>query len=228
MRILVLGSGKTGSLVRDVAQEREHAVQVLTSVDNADARALTGEFLAGFDVAIDFTTPDAVMQNIGACAQARLPLVVGTTGWYKEIANVRHLVEKNQTALLYGSNFSVGVNFFLQIVRAAAPALRAGYSAQLLERHHTQKKDAPSGTAATIKQILEETSGQTVGDISSVREGDTVGMHVVTLDSAADTMMLVHDAKSRRGFAEGAVRGAEWLKGKTGFYEFKDIFGQLA
>lgn len=227
MRMLVLGSGKTGSLVREVAQERGHAVQVLTSIENAGAQALTAEYLSGFDVAIDFTTPDAVMQNIAACTQARVPLVVGTTGWYKEISNVKHAVEQNGTALLFGSNFSVGVNLFFAIVRAAAPALRAGYSAQLLERHHTQKKDAPSGTAATIKQILEETSGERVGEISSVREGDTVGMHVVTLDSATDTMMLVHDAKSRRGFAEGAVRAAEWLAGKTGFYEFKDIFEQL-
>jgi 4-hydroxy-tetrahydrodipicolinate reductase len=225
--MLVLGSGKTGSLVREVAQERGHAVQVLTSIENADARALTADFLGAFDVAIDFTTPDAVMQNIAACAQARVPLVVGTTGWCQQIPNVKQAVEQNGTAILFGSNFSVGVNLFFAIVRAAAPALRAGYSAQLLERHHTQKKDAPSGTAATIKQILEETSGERVGEISSVREGDTVGMHVVTLDSAADTMMLVHDAKSRRGFAEGAVRGAEWLVGKTGFYDFKDIFEQL-
>jgi 4-hydroxy-tetrahydrodipicolinate reductase len=128
---------------------------------------------------------------------------------------------------LFGSNFSVGVNLFFEIVRAAAPALKFGYSAQLMERHHMQKKDAPSGTAVTIKKVLEEASGESVGDIASVREGETVGMHVVTLDSTADTMMLVHDAKSRRGFAEGAVRAAEWLQGKTGFYEFKDVFVHL-
>jgi 4-hydroxy-tetrahydrodipicolinate reductase len=152
---------------------------------------------------------------------------VGTTGWYGEIDPVKRLTEHHQTALLFGPNFSVGVNLFFEIVKAAAPALNSGYSAQLLERHHLHKKDAPSGTAVTIKQVLEHASGKEVGDIASVREGETVGMHVVTFDSAADTMMLVHDAKNRQGFAEGAVRAAEWLHGKTGFYEFKDIYREL-
>jgi 4-hydroxy-tetrahydrodipicolinate reductase len=143
------------------------------------------------------------------------------------VDEVRQLVQQSSAALLFGSNFSVGVNLFFEMVRAAAPALKAGYSAQLMERHHIHKKDAPSGTAATIKQVLEKTTGQTIGDITSIREGETVGMHVVTLDSPVDTMMLVHDAKNRRGFAEGAIRAAEWLRDKTGFYEFKDIFHEL-
>jgi 4-hydroxy-tetrahydrodipicolinate reductase len=227
MKVLVLGSGKTGSLVAEVAREREHAVKVLTSVDNHDASALTEEFLRDYDVVIDFTTPDAVMHNIAACAKQRTPIVVGTTGWYSVLDEVQRLIESHETALLYGSNFSVGVNIFFEIVRAAAPALNAGYSGQIMERHHVLKKDAPSGTAISIKRVLEEASGAKLGEISSIREGETVGMHVVTLDSAADTMMLVHDAKSRRGFAEGAVRAAEWLRGKTGFFEFSEIFQQL-
>jgi len=227
MRLLVLGAGKTGSFVSEVAKERGHAAKVLTSAENAEARALTPDFLSDYDAAIDFTTPDAVLKNIAACVQQRLPLIVGTTGWYDKVEEVRQLVEQSNGSLLFGSNFSIGVNLFLEIVRAAAPALNAGYSAQLMERHHVHKKDAPSGTAATIKQVLEQASGQTIGDITSIREGETVGMHVVTLDSPADTMMLVHDAKSRRGFAEGAVRAAEWLRGNTGFYEFKDIFHEL-
>lgn len=227
MKILVLGAGKTGSLVAEVARERGHAVHVLTAVDNAKACALTEEFLADYDVAIDFTTPDAVMHNIAACVKQRTPIVVGTTGWYAEIDQVKRLVETHGTGLVFAPNFSVGVNLFLEVVRTAAAALKNGYSAQIMERHHIHKKDAPSGTAITIKQVMEQASGKTLGEISSIREGETVGMHVVTLDSAADTMMLVHDAKSRRGFAEGAVRAAEWLSGKTGFYEFKDIFQQL-
>lgn len=223
----MLGFGKTGSLVSELAKEHGHTVQVLTSAENAEARALTADFLSSYDAAIDFTTPDAVMKNIAACVSGGLPLVVGTTGWYDKLDEVRRLVEQSHSALLFASNFSVGVNLFLEIVRAAAPALKAGYSVQLMERHHAQKKDAPSGTATTIKQVLEQASGQNLGDITSIREGETVGMHVVTLDSAADTMMLVHDAKNRRGFAEGAVRAAEWLHGKTGFYEFKDIFHEL-
>jgi 4-hydroxy-tetrahydrodipicolinate reductase len=227
MKVLVLGSGKTGSLVAEVARERGHAVRSLTSVENREASALTEEFLADYDVAIDFTTPDAVMHNIAACAKQGTPIIVGTTGWYSQLDEVRRLVEEHKTALLYGANFSIGVNIFFEIVRAAASALKAGYSAQILERHHVHKKDAPSGTAITIKRVLEQASGQQFGEISSIREGETVGMHVVTLDSSADTMMLVHDAKNRHGFAEGAVRAAEWLHGKTGFYEFADIFHQL-
>jgi 4-hydroxy-tetrahydrodipicolinate reductase len=227
MKILVLGAGKTGSLVADVARERGHAVKVLTAVDNADACALTEEFLADYDVAIDFTTPDAVMHNIAACMKQKTPMVVGTTGWYGEIDQVKRLVESSGTGLVFGSNFSVGVNLFFEVVRTAAAALKSGYSAQIMERHHVHKKDAPSGTAIKIKEVLEQASGTTVGDIASIREGETVGMHVVTLDSPADTMMLVHDAKSRRGFADGAVRAAEWLNGKTGFYEFKDIFHSI-
>jgi 4-hydroxy-tetrahydrodipicolinate reductase len=143
------------------------------------------------------------------------------------VDEVRQLVQQSNAALLFGSNFSVGVNLFFEIVRAAAPALKVGYSAQIMERHHVHKKDAPSGTAVTMKHVLEQTSGREIGEITSIREGETVGMHVLTLDSAVDTMMLVHDAKSRRGFAEGAVRAAEWLRGKTGFYEFKDVFHEL-
>src|SRR5262249_52748474 len=167
------------------------------------------------------------MHNIAACVKQRTPIVVGTTGWYAEIDQVKRLVKTHGTGLVFAPNFSVGVNLFLEIVRTAAAALENGYSAQIMERHHVHKKDAPSGTAITIKQVMEQASGKTLGEISSIREGETVGMHVVTLDSAADTMMLVHDAKSRRGFAEGAVRAAEWLSGKIGFYEFKDIFQQL-
>jgi 4-hydroxy-tetrahydrodipicolinate reductase len=227
MKILVLGAGKTGSLVAEVARERGHAVRVLTAVDNADGCALTEEFLADYDVAIDFTTPDAVMHNIAACVKQKTPMVVGTTGWYNEVDQVKKLVDASSTGFVYGSNFSVGVNLFFEIVRTAAMALRSGYSAQIMERHHIHKKDAPSGTAVTLKQMLERASGTQIGDVASIREGETVGMHVVTLDSPADTMMLVHDAKSRHGFAEGAVRAAEWLSGKTGFYEFADIYKQL-
>lgn len=227
MKLLVLGAGKTGALVAKVARERGHAVKVLTSAENAGACALTAGFVCDFDVAVDFTTPDAVMQNIGACLQHGVRMVVGTTGWYGEMDQVKRLVEKHGSGFVYGSNFSIGVNLFFEIARTAAEALKHGYSAQLLERHHTHKKDAPSGTALKIKKVMQEASGKEVGDISSVREGETVGMHVVTLDSAADTMMLVHDAKSRHGFAEGAVRAAEWLQGKNGFFDFAEVYREL-
>jgi len=228
MRLLVLGKGKTGSVVAEIAKDRGHSVISFSSAENINAGALTPENLKtlGIDVAVDFTTPTAVLDNIAACAHAKVNMVVGTTGWHSELDSVRHLVELNNIGLVYGSNFSVGVNVFLDVVRAASKALHFGYTAKLVERHHAEKKDSPSGTAATLQKIIAETGG-TEPEITSVREGDTIGTHVMLLDSEYDTMMLVHDAKSRRGFASGAVRAAEWVHGKKGFYEFKDIFSQL-
>jgi len=149
-------------------------------------------------------------------------MVVGTTGWYEHLSGVRDLVQGSGGALLWASNFSVGVNIFLDALRAAAAALRHGYAGNILERHHAQKKDAPSGTAVSIQRVMEEAGGVSL-EITSLREGDVVGQHVIVLDSLHDTMMFTHDAKSRRSFAEGAVRAAEWLKGRTGSYEFTDV-----
>ena len=226
MRLLVLGQGKTGSLVAEVAGERGHEIRSMTSHENQDSRGLTLSLLEQTDVVIDFTTPFAVVPNIIRCAEARVPIVVGTTGWYQHLEKVRELVRERKAAFLYGSNFSVGMNFFFKAVQAIAPILKGDYRGNLVERHHVHKKDKPSGTAVTLQKILEEASGQKV-EIASVREGDTVGMHLVMLDSGNDTILLTHDAKTRMGFAEGAVRAAEWLKGRTGFYEFPDVVDQL-
>ena len=226
MKLLMLGCGKTGSLVAEVARERGHDVRALASQENQDGRALTPELLKQIDAVIDFTTPHAVVPNIIRCAEAGVPIVVGTTGWYQHLDKVRELINERKTALLYGSNFSVGMNFFFKAMRAIAPTMKHGYRANIVERHHVTKKDKPSGSAVTLQKILESAS-DTKLDITSVREGDTVGMHLVMLDSANDTILLTHDAKSRLGFAEGAVRAAEWIKGKTGFYEFPEIVDQL-
>jgi 4-hydroxy-tetrahydrodipicolinate reductase len=177
-------------------------------------------------VVIDFTTPHAVLANIAACVHARANTVVGTTGWYAELPRIRKMVEENGTGFLYGANFSVGVNLFFDIARSAAAGLQHGYSGQIFERHHVHKKDAPSGTAIAMQYIIREACGAEL-EITSFREGDVVGMHEVVLNSPEDTIYLCHDAKSRRGFAEGAVRAAEWLSGKKGFFDFKDIWRQL-
>jgi 4-hydroxy-tetrahydrodipicolinate reductase len=226
MRVLVLGAGKTGSLVAEVAHEHGHRADVFRSKDNPNASALTAEALAPVDVVIDFTTPHCVLENIRACVAAGKNMVVGTTGWYGELASVRAQVEKHNTGFVYGSNFSVGVNLFFDLVRASAPALQQHYAAHIYERHHAQKKDAPSGTAATMLKILQENSKAEI-EITSFREGDVVGMHELVFDSPADSIYLCHDAKSRRGFAEGAVRAAEWIAAKKGFFEFKDIWRQM-
>ena len=221
MKLIILGRGKTGSLVADIAREKGHDIRVLDVPENQNAAGLTPDAVKGVDAAIDFTAPTAVMANIEACIRLDVNMVVGTTGWYSELPRVRQLVERSSMGFLYASNFSIGVNIFFEVARAVAPALDYGYNARILEKHHTQKKDAPSGTAATIKDILQPHSIADI-EITSLREGDTVGQHVMLFDSEDDTMMLVHDAKSRRGFAEGAVVAAEWLQRKKGFYEFRD------
>jgi 4-hydroxy-tetrahydrodipicolinate reductase len=226
MKFLVLGRGKTGALVAEVAREREHEVHSLGAQENQDGRALTPATLREIDAIIDFTTPHAVIPNVIRCVEAGVPMVVGTTGWYQHLEKVRELVQERKGALLYGSNFSIGMNFFFKAVQAVAPILKHNYRGSIVERHHIHKKDKPSGTAVTIQKILESGSGQNV-EIASVREGETVGMHLLMLDSANDTILFTHDAKSRLGFAEGAVRAAEWIKGKTGFYEFPEIVEQI-
>ena len=226
MNLLILGRGKTGSLVAQVARERGHEVAILCAADNPRASALTAERLGKVDVVIDFTTPQAVLENIEACVRAGKNMVVGTTGWYGELAKVRQMVEKSGTGFLYAANFSVGINLFFEVARTAAAALQHHYLGQIFERHHAQKKDAPSGTAVTLQKIIEDASGTEL-EIISFREGDVVGMHEVVLNSPNDTIYLCHDAKSRRGFAEGAVRAAEWLPGKKGFFDLKDVWREL-
>jgi 4-hydroxy-tetrahydrodipicolinate reductase len=222
MKLLILGRGKTGSLVAEVARERGHAVTVLTSSQNPNGAGLTADALREVDVVVEFTTPSAVLQNIEACARVHKSMVVGTTGWYAELPRVRTLVEESGIGIVYASNFSVGVNLFFEITRTAAAALQHGYSAKIIERHHVHKKDAPSGTAVTLRNVLLENGGG-AAEIASLREGEVVGEHTVILESGNDVIKLEHQAKSRRGFAEGAVLAAEWVRGRSGFFEFRDV-----
>ena len=226
LHLVLLGQGKTGSLVAEVAAERGHRTTILTEIENEKAAWLTAENLREVDAAIDFTTPDAVLANIAACVAAKKPIVVGTTGWYGELDRVRQEVERASTGFVFGANFSYGVNLFFQIARTAAPALQHGYTGHITERHHIHKKDAPSGTAVALERVVAQAAGVNV-DITSEREGDIMGEHTLELSSEGDRIVLSHEVKSRRTFAEGAMLAAEWIVGKTGFYDFKDIFGQL-
>jgi 4-hydroxy-tetrahydrodipicolinate reductase len=228
LNLLLLGRGKTGSLVAEVATERKHHIRTAGSSENANGAALSPEKLRDIDAVIDFTTPHCVVPNIEACVHAGKNMVVGTTGWYTELDQVRRLVDHHKTGFLYAANFSIGVNLFLDVVRSAAAALQHEYSGQIFERHNAQKEDAPSGTAIAIRQIIRESSGKSEDlEITSFREGEVVGLHEVVLESQHDRMYLCHDAKSRRAFAEGAVRAAEWLAAKKGFYDFKDVWREL-
>jgi 4-hydroxy-tetrahydrodipicolinate reductase len=226
LHILMLGPGKTGSVVAEIGRERGHRVEIIDADVNADGAWLTPEHLSDVDVLIDFTTPEAVLTNIDRCVRAGKAMVVGTTGWYGEIDRVRKAVEQAGTGFVFASNFSYGVNLFFQIVRAAAPALAHGYSGAITEIHHVHKKDAPSGTAISMQRILEQASGKRL-ETTSEREGEVPGIHTLQLESAGDRIILTHDVKSRRTFAEGAVLAAEWVVDKKGFYDFKDIFGQV-
>jgi 4-hydroxy-tetrahydrodipicolinate reductase len=228
MNLLILGRGKTGSLVAEVGQERRHHIRVAGTRENSDGAALTPENLASIDAVLDFTAPHCVVSHIETCVKAGKNMIVGTTGWYQEIDRIRKLVAQHATGFLYAANFSIGVNLFLEITRTAAALLRQGYSGQIFERHHVQKKDAPSGTALAIQQMIRQASGHHEDlEITSFREGEVVGLHEVLFQSAVDRIYLCHDAKSRRGFAEGAVRAAEWMAAKQGFYDFTDVWREL-
>jgi 4-hydroxy-tetrahydrodipicolinate reductase len=229
MRILVLGQGKTGKLVAEVASERGHAVQGLDVLENAGARALTPAFLAGFDVAIDFTTPQAVVENMRACLAAGAKIVVATTGWYASLEEMRALAESSHAALLYGTNYSIGVQVMLKLAQQMGASLAGvGYKFSIVETHHITKLDKPSGTAISIAEMVERGAGKKIEvPIESVREGEAKGTHVLEAVSEVDRVVLTHEAFSRRGLAEGSVRAAEWLATRAGCYDFRDVYTEL-
>jgi 4-hydroxy-tetrahydrodipicolinate reductase len=225
MLLLVLGKGKTGSLVAQVARERGHSVRVLDLRENTGASALTAPTLAQMDVVLDFTSPTSAVENIRACLALGARIVVGTTGWYDRLNEMKALALRRSGGLLYGTNFSLSVQ---ELFRATAEVARLkGYSFHIEETHHTSKLDAPSGTALTLKQIVLDTQPGATVEITSKREGDHTGLHVVTARGENDLIELRHESFNRRGFAEGAVKAAEWLHGKSGAWEFREIFDQL-
>lgn len=228
MRILVLGAGKTGKLVAEVATERGHSVYVLDAKENKEAAALTFPFVTGFDVVIDFTTPEAVVQNMRACLASGAKMVVGTTGWYDKLPDMRGLAERKQAGLLYGTNYSVGVQVMLKAAALLGAALKnAGYTFSIEETHHVSKLDLPSGTALTLAGVVKGATNGVNVPVDSRRIGDAAGTHTLIAKSASDTLTLTHESFSRRGFAEGAVRAAEWLSSRTGCYDFQDVYEKI-
>jgi 4-hydroxy-tetrahydrodipicolinate reductase len=226
MILLILGRGKTGSIVADVARDRGHSVRVIGEEENRNASALTPPLLAQVDAVIDFTNAEAAVQNLRACLSAGTKVVVGTTGWYNQLKDMRALCERRNAALLYGSNFSVGVQVMLRLVRELAIGTK-GYELSISETHHASKKDAPSGTALSLQQTVRAAAPDLDAAITSQREGDVAGIHELQARSANDMITVRHEAFSRRGFAEGAVRAAEWLSSRTGCYDVTDIYTQL-
>lgn len=226
MLFLVLGRGKTGSQVAQVAAERGHGVRVVGEEENRGAAALTAPFLAGFDAVIDFTTPEAAVQNMRACLANGACVVVGTTGWYAHLDDMRQLALRRGGALLYSANFSVGVQALFRVTRELALAAPQ-YRFRITETHHATKKDAPSGTALSLEQILRAANPELSVQIVSKREGEVSGIHTIEARSENDCLTLTHEAYSRRGFAEGAVRAAEWVAAKSGVWDFREVFQEL-
>ena len=229
MRILVLGHGKTGKLVADVAAEHGHSVHVLDAKENKDAAALTAPFVAGFDVIIDFTAPEAVIANMRACLANGAKMVIGTTGWHDRLPDMKALAERRGASLLYGTNFSIGVQLMFQLAQHMAADLKNfGYTFSISETHHLTKLDVPSGTALTLRDAVRQSCGMADVPIGSIRHGEAVGLHILEASGNGDKILLTHESHSRRPFAEGAVKAAEWLlNAKPAVYDFRDVFMKL-
>jgi len=227
MLFLILGKGKTGSLVAEVARQRGHGVRVLDFKENRGASSLTAPHLAGIDAVIDFTNPEAALENMRAVLALGSRIVVGTTGWYAHLNAMKELAQRRGGSLLYSTNFSIGVQ---KLFRLTAELSRLdGYAFSIAETHHTSKLDAPSGTAITLREIIQSVRPGAEVPIASHRVGDAHGEHIVTAKSDIDVLELRHDAATRRGFAQGAVRAAEWLAqhGQPGVWDFREIYDQL-
>ena len=225
MLLLVLGKGKTGSIVAQVARERGHSVRVLDYRENNGASSLTAPTVAQVDVVIDFTTAEAAIENMRACLALGARIVVGTTGWYDRLNEMKALALRRNGGLLYGTNFSLSCQEMFKLTGDVAKL--KGYKYHIEETHHTSKLDSPSGTALTLKEIVLAANPEAEVEITSKREGDASGLHVLTARSDSDLIELRHESFNRRGFAEGAVRAAEWLNGKHGVWAFREIFDQL-
>lgn len=226
MRILVLGRGKTGRVVAEIAKERGHSVNVLDENENKNAASLTPPALAAFDAVIDFTTPEAVIPNLRACLATGTKVVVGTTGWYSHLDEMRDLAARKGAALLYSANFSFGVQLLYKLARLLGNEA-GGYSFKIDETHHTSKLDSPSGTALALQAVLASTLHGANTPIEAHRIADAIGTHRLEVSTPDDKLIIEHQALSRRSFAYGAVRGAEWLAGHTGTYDFQDVFPQI-
>ncbi|HSS18717.1 MAG TPA: 4-hydroxy-tetrahydrodipicolinate reductase [Pyrinomonadaceae bacterium] len=230
MKIALLGYGAMGKLVASLAQTAgdEVGLTVASSSSTKDAVALADE-LCGHDVAVDFSVSSAVLRNIEACARAGVPLVEGTTGWLDGEAEARRAINEHNGALVFGANFSIGVNVFYRMVAQAAK-LMAGldqYQPFMEEEHHSRKKDAPSGTALKLKSLMSEHI-KTEIPIASIRAGHIPGTHRVGFDSAADQISLTHMARSREGFAAGALLAARWIVGRKGVFEFSEVIEEIS
>jgi 4-hydroxy-tetrahydrodipicolinate reductase len=226
MNLAIIGYGKMGRLVEQLAAEYGFSVPLRLDIeDNANGAGITRERFRGIDVAVDFSVPAAVLTDIERLASAGVNAVVGTTGWTEHMDRAKLAVKNGGIGLVWSPNFSIGVNVFLHLVSEAARQLAPypEYGAWAWEIHHSAKKDAPSGTLLKLVEEMKKADPKRPVDVSSSRAGAHPGTHEVGFDSAADTITLRHTARSREGFARGALQAARWVVGKKGWYEFRDI-----
>lgn len=229
MKLALIGHGAMGQLVESQARAAGDEIGItLTSSDSSRSVEELAIALRGHDAAIDFSVAAAVLRNVEACARASVPLVEGTTGWKESETDVKRIVEEHGGALVYGANFSLGVNVFYKLLSQAA-TLFAGldqYEPFIEEQHHSRKRDAPSGTALQLRTLMAQYI-KTEIPIASTRAGHIPGTHRVGFDSAADQITLTHMARSREGFAAGALLAARWIVGRKGVYEFSEVVDQV-
>ena len=229
MKIALIGYGAMGKLIATLAENKNHEIAVI--IDERDAN-LSAERLAeklkSADAAIDFTIAEAVERNVEACQLAKIPLVEGTTGWNANREKIEKIVKEADGAFVFGANFSVGVNLFYRIADFASElfAKFEDYEVFIEERHHSRKKDAPSGTALKLKEVVSKHIREDFS-IAATRAGNIPGTHIVGFDGTADQISLEHTARSREGFASGAILAAEWIAERKGFYEFTDVMDEI-
>lgn len=227
-KIAILGAGKMGSLLASLAPTT--GCELRAQLDAPDTRrGITREQLNGAEVVIEFTVPGEAARLVRACAELGVPVVSGTTGWDEERARTESFVRESRGALLWAPNFALGVHLFAKVVEEAAKRFahgRAGFDAALVETHHRQKLDAPSGTARMLAAVAERARGTPV-PVTSVRTGQVPGTHELIFDAAFEQVRLVHEARDRRVFAAGALAAAKWLAGRRGVFTLDDFLGDL-
>ena len=228
MKIALIGHGSMGKLIERLVKEKGHEIAVV--IDEANASLSADELaakLSGVEVAIDFTNAEAVLRNVEACMKADVAMVEGTTGWNSHRNEIERVVRDAGGAFVFGANFSIGVNLFYRVVDHASElfAKFPEYEVFIEEQHHSRKKDSPSGTALKIKEVVERHIERDFG-VTATRAGNIPGTHRLGFDGHADQILLEHAARSREGFAAGAVMAAEWIVGKKGFYEFTDVMDE--
>ncbi|HZS50666.1 MAG TPA: 4-hydroxy-tetrahydrodipicolinate reductase [Bryobacterales bacterium] len=225
-KLAIVGYGRMGKLIEQLSREFGFQVALKLDIDNnVNGSGITRENFREIQVAVEFSTPLVVVENIERISALGVNLVVGTTGWFDQIERVRTAVARAGTGLVYSPNFSVGMQIFSRLVEAAARCFQAqpDYDAWGYEIHHRMKKDAPSGTLLKLKEVMEKAGYSRPIDLASNRAGAIPGTHVIGFDSEADTITLAHTARSRLGFARGAMKAAQWVMGKKGVYEFSEV-----